>query len=80
MISLSSITILYSFSHTHLNNIDLVTFKVFYWKTFYGYMKESVPPDAPKPLVNDADLQMYDGSDNYGDDLTRCSRTVFVIY
>ena len=43
-------------------------------------MKEELPPDMPTPLGESMHLQVYVDSDHAGDQVTRCSRTGFMIY
>ena len=62
-------------------NIDLAEFNdKADWHAFYGDVKEAMPPNAPPPLGNDAELRMYVDSDHAGDKATRRSRTGFMIY
>ena len=50
------------------------------WKAFYGDVKESVPPNAPKPLGKEVVLRMFVDSDHAGDKADRRSRTGFMIF
>jgi len=61
-------------------DIDMSVFKECDWKQFYGDVHEAVPPNAPKPRGKDVDLRMYVDSDFAGDQLTRRSRSGFLIY
>ena len=55
-------------------------FKECDWKTFYGDVKEAVPPNAPKARGKEVDLRLYIVSDHAGEELTRQSRTGFFIF
>ena len=57
--------------------IDMSDFKECDWKTFYGDMKEAVPPGTPVERVKEVDLV---DSNHAGDQLTRRSRTSFFIF
>lgn len=61
-------------------DIDMRSFQEHDWKTFYGDVKESIPPNAPEPRGKDVDLRLFVDSDHAGDKLTRRSRTGFLIY
>ena len=50
------------------------------WKHFYCDVKEAIPLNAPKPHGKEVDLRMFVDSDHTGDNLTRRSRTGFLIY
>ena len=50
------------------------------WREFYGDVKESIPPNAPKSRGKDVDLRIYVDSDHAGDKQTRRSRSGFFIY
>ena len=43
-------------------------------------MKEELPPDIPEPLGKSMRLRVYVDSDHAGDQVTRRSRTGFVVY
>ena len=60
--------------------IDMGAFKECDWKTFYGDVKEAVPPNAPKARGKEVDLCSYIDSDHAGEELTRRSRTGFFIF
>jgi hypothetical protein len=46
----------------------------------YGDVKEIIPSDAPVPHGEEVDLRLFVDSDHAGEQFTRRSRTVFVIY
>jgi hypothetical protein len=50
------------------------------WKSFYGDVKEAIPPNAPPTRGKDVDLRMFVDSDHAGDKRTRRSRTGFIVY
>jgi len=50
--------------------IDMKDFKECDWHHFYGDVKEVVPPNAPEPHGEDADLRMFVDSNHAGDILT----------
>jgi hypothetical protein len=56
------------------------SFKECDWKTFYGNVKEAIPPNAPEVRGKEADLRLYVDSDHAGEEVTRCSRTGFFIF
>ena len=61
--------------------IDMRTFKhQCEWETFYGDVKEAVPPNAPTPRGREVDIRLYVDSDHAGDLLTRRSRTGYLLY
>ena len=62
------------------NDIDLNNFRECNWKNFYGDVKEVMPPDMPKPLGKEVELEMWVDSDHAGDRKTRRSRTGFFIF
>ena len=48
---------------------------------YYGDVSdEAIPPNAPEPRGKNVDLRIFVDSDRAGDQQTRCSRTVFIIY
>ena len=61
-------------------NIDKKAFKIQDWTSFYGNVKEAIPPDMPEPLGKDVDLRLFVDSDHAGDKLVRRSRTGFFIF
>jgi hypothetical protein len=60
--------------------IDMSAFKECDWQTFYGNVREAIPPNAPVPRGKDVDLRLFVDSDHAGDQNTRRSRTGFLIY
>ncbi len=50
------------------------------WKEFYGDVKESIPPNAPKPLGKPVDKHMFVDSNYVGDKQTSWSHSSFLIY
>lgn len=60
--------------------IDMRDFKECDWKSFYGDVKEAIPPNAPDPRGKEVDIRLYVDSDHAGDQLTRRSRTGFFIF
>ena len=60
--------------------IDMSVFKKCDWKHFYGEVKEAIPLNTPKLCSKEVDLHMFVDSDHAGDNLTRRSRTGFLIY
>ena len=50
------------------------------WKTFYGDVTRSIPPNAPDPRGKSVDLRMWVDSDHAGDKMTRRSRTGYFIF
>jgi hypothetical protein len=50
------------------------------WKDFYGDVKEPIPPNAPKSRGRDVILRLFVDSDHAGEELTRRSRTGFILY
>jgi hypothetical protein len=61
-------------------SVDMGTFIKTDWKSMYGYMKDSVPSDAPVPRVKEVDLRLFVESDHTGEQFTRRSSTGFVIH
>eukprot|EP00804_Cyclotella_cryptica_P021440 CCRYP_005782-RB/>CCRYP_005782-RB protein AED:0.43 eAED:0.43 QI:0/-1/0/1/-1/0/1/0/125 len=55
-------------------------FKECDWTQFYDDVTEVRPPNAPELRGKDVDLRMFVDSDHAGDQLTRRSRTVFMIF
>ena len=60
--------------------IDMTSFKECDWSSFYGNVREALPPNAPEPRGKDIDLRMYVDSDHAGDKRTRRSRTGYFIF
>ena len=60
--------------------IDMSDFKECDWKTFYGDVKEAVPPGAPVVRGKEVDLRLYVDSEHAGEQLTRRSRMGFFIF
>jgi hypothetical protein len=56
------------------------TFIMTDWKSIYGDVKEMITPDDPVSIGKDIDLHLFVDSDYAGEQLTRRSRTGFVIY
>lgn len=50
------------------------------WKDFYGDVRESIPPNAPKPRGKEIDMRLFVDSDHASDKKGRQSRTGFLIY
>jgi hypothetical protein len=60
--------------------VDMGTFINTDWKSMYGDVKEMTPSDAPVPRGKEVDLRLFVDSDHGGENITRRSRTGFVIY
>ena len=60
--------------------IDMTTFQEHEWKSFYGNVKEAIPPGAPDPRGKEVDIRMYVDSDFAGDKMTRRSRSGYFIF
>jgi hypothetical protein len=61
--------------------IDMGAFKECDWKTFYGDVKEAIPPNAPEEVRGkEVDLRLYIDSNHAGEEVTRCSCTGFFIF
>jgi hypothetical protein len=56
------------------------TFVKTYWKYMYGDVKETIPSDAHDPRGKEFYLHLFVDYDHSGEQLTRRSRTGFVIY
>jgi hypothetical protein len=67
------------FDHNY-PNVDMCGFVKTDWKSMYGDVKELAPSDAPVPCWKGGDLRLFVDSDHPGEQFTRLSRTVFVIY
>ena len=50
------------------------------WASFYGYVQEAKPLNAPKPFGKEVALRMFVNSDPAGDKSDRRSRTGFMIF
>ena len=62
-------------------DIDMTQFKEdCEWKSFYGDVKEAIPPNAPEPRGKPLVMRMFVDSDHAGDHKNRRSRTGFFIY
>jgi hypothetical protein len=61
-------------------SVDMGTFIKTDWKSMYGDVKEMIPSGAPFSLGKEVDLRLFVYSDHADDQLTRHSRTGFVIY
>ena len=60
--------------------IDMNQFPQYDWREFYGDVSEAFPPDMPKPLGKDVDLQMMVDSNHAGDTTRRRSRSGILIF
>ena len=60
-------------------DIPLAKFPKQDWTSFYGDVKEPIPPNAPEPRGKSVDLRLYVDSDFAGDKIRRRSRTGFFI-
>jgi hypothetical protein len=60
--------------------IDMSVFKECDWKHMYGDVREAIPPNAPEERGKEVDLRLFVDSDHAGDQLTRRSRSGFLIY
>jgi hypothetical protein len=61
-------------------SVDMGTFIKTDWKSMYGDVKEMITSDAPVSRGKEVDLRLFVDSDHAGDQLTRRSRTGFVIF
>ena len=59
--------------------IDLDKFPRYNWKQFYGDAKEVIPKNAPKPVGKEFIIRAFVDADFAGDNLTRRSRTGFLV-
>ena len=59
---------------------DMSMFQEYGWCGFYGDMKETIPPNAPKPRDKKVDLRIFSYSCHSGDKITRQSRTGYIIF
>ena len=50
------------------------------WVRLYGDVKEPIPLNAPEPRGAEAWLSLYVDSDHAGEELTRRSRTSYLVY
>jgi hypothetical protein len=50
------------------------------WKSFYGDVKEPMPPNMPEPRGKELIVRLFVDSDHAGDKLIRRSRTGFIVY
>jgi hypothetical protein len=60
--------------------VDMGTFIKTDWKSMYGDVKETIPSDAPIPRGKEVDMRLLVDSDHYGEQFTRRSSTLCVIY
>ena len=60
-------------------DIDIDQFPKKEWKHHYGSMKEEVTDDCPRPLGKELIIRAYVDADFAGDQLTRRSRTGFIV-
>jgi hypothetical protein len=67
------------FDHTY-PSIDMGAFIQTDWKSVYGDVNEMIPPDAPGKCWKEVDLRLFVDSDHAGEQVTRRSRTGYVIY
>jgi hypothetical protein len=61
-------------------SVDMGAFIQTDWKSMYGDVKETIPPDAPVPRGKEVELRLFVDSDHAGEQFTRRSRTGYVIY
>jgi hypothetical protein len=61
-------------------SVDMGTFIKTDWKSMYGDAKEIIPSDVPVSRGKEVDMRLFVDSDHAGEQFTRRSRTVFVIY
>jgi hypothetical protein len=50
------------------------------WRRFYDNAEEPLPPNAPKPLGKPITIRIYVDADHAGDQLTRRSRTGYIVF
>jgi hypothetical protein len=50
------------------------------WRRFYDNAEEPLPPNAPKPLGKPISIRIYVDADHAGDQLTRRSRTGYIVF
>jgi hypothetical protein len=50
------------------------------WRRFYNDVKEPIPPNAPKPLCKAVVITLYVDADHAGHQVTRRSRTGFIMF
>ena len=60
-------------------DIDYDVFEKRDWSSFYGDVKEAIPPNAPAPRGKAFVITVYVDADHAGEKLTRRSRTGFVV-
>jgi hypothetical protein len=60
--------------------VDMSTFIKIDFKSMYGDLKEMIPYDVPVPRGKEVDLRLFVDYDHDGEQFTRHSRTVFLIY
>ena len=60
-------------------NFNIDTFPKHDCTKLYGDIKEAMPPDMPYTLGKEVVLRCFVDSDHTGEDLTRCSRSSFII-
>jgi hypothetical protein len=60
--------------------VDMGAFVKTDWKSMYGYVKELVCSDSPVTRGKEVDLRLFVDSVHACDQLTRRSRTGFVVY
>jgi hypothetical protein len=60
-------------------DVDMGNFIETDWKSMYGDVKEIIPSDDPIPCGKEVDLRLFVDSDHAGEQITRRSRTGFVI-
>jgi hypothetical protein len=60
--------------------IDYSKFERRDWRRFYNNVIEPIPPNAPKPLGKLVVIRFYVDADHAGDQITRRSRTGFIMF
>lgn len=60
--------------------IDTNQFPRHDWRRFYDNVEEPLPPNAPKPLGKPVVIRIFVDADHAGDQLTRRSRTGYVMF
>ena len=55
------------------------TFKIHDWSKFYGDIKEAIPANIPISLGKEVIMHYFVDTDHTGDQLTRMSRTGFIV-
>ena len=60
--------------------VEKEDFKECDWKTFYGDVKEAIPPNAPPPRGKDVTIRLFVDSSHANDKKTRRSRSGYFLY